>query len=299
MINISANKLSDWIRALWLKILIIMLIVLTAPVSYSTEIDKIKSYRIGLTPVFLANKTSFIRDWKDYLEKKLKTPVNFIQRQTYQEVTNLLLSGELDAAWLCGYPFVSHKDKLSLLSVPVYHGQPVYQSYLIVPASDKTTQGIEDLKGKAFAYSDPNSNSGFLYPQVDMIRKGINPRYFFSKTFFAWSHQDVVRAVAEGVAHAGSVDGYVWDSISKINPELTRQTRVVTRSESFGFPPFVVNHDLPQIKKTALKNALLQMNNNESGKKILSKLNLDKFTASDFTLYDGIARMIKVFEAYQ
>ncbi len=276
-----------------------MLLVLTAPLIYAQDKDGIKSYRIGLTPVFLANKTSFIRDWKEYLEKELKKPVSFIQRQTYQEVTKLLLSGELDAAWLCGYPFVSNQSKLSLLAVPVYQGQPVYQSYLIVPSTDDTTQSIEDLKGKTFAYSDPNSNSGFLYPQVDLIRRGINPRYFFSKAFFAWSHQDVVRAVAEGVAHAGSVDGYVWESISRINPELTGQTRVVAISESFGFPPFVVNQELPKIKKAALKNALLQMDNNDSGKKILSKLNLDKFTDSDNSLYEGIARMIKIFKASQ
>lgn len=280
------------LRALYL---LLFLLLNFNPMLYAAEKVVIKPYRIGLTPVFLANKTSFIREWKDYLEQQLNSPVEFVQRQTYQEVSNLLLSGELDAAWLCGYPFVSHKDKFSLLSVPVYQGKPVYQSYLIVPASDLTTRSIIDLKGKVFAYSDPNSNSGFLYPQVNLIRQGINPDYYFSKTFFAWSHQDVVRAVAEGVAHAGSVDGYVWDSISRINPELTGNTRVVAVSEDFGFPPFVVNNDLALPRQNALKKALLGMDKNTHGIKILQKLNLDGFSSSSVELYDSIARMIQVY----
>jgi len=293
---ITKNNSLQIQRLLWLNLLIIIVIL---PRTVYSQNDEMKPYRIGLTPVFLANKTSFIRDWKDYLERQLNTPVSFIQRQTYQEVTDLLLSGELDAAWLCGYPFISHQDQLSLLAVPVYRDKPVYQSYLIVPSSDSETRSIEDLKNKIFVYSDPNSNSGFLYPQVSLIKMGINPRHFFRKTFFAWSHQDVVRAVAEGLAHGGSVDGYVWDSITMINPELTTQTRVVSKSEEFGFPPFVVNNDLSEDRQNALKHALLQMENNKSGIKLLNKLNLDRFSNNQLSLYEGIAEMIKVFHSTQ
>jgi phosphonate transport system substrate-binding protein len=255
-----------------------------------------KTYKIGLTPVFLADRTSFIHDWQNYLSRKLKTSVKFVQRQTYQEVTDLLMAGDLDAAWLCGFPYVVNKSDFKLLSVPTYKGEPLYQSYLIVPATDKDTKSIEDLKNKVFAYSDPNSNSGYLVPQIDMIKAGINPRTFFNKAFFAWSHQDVVRAVADGVANAGAVDGYVWDTIESIDPRLTSQTRVVTRSQKFGFPPFVVKRGLPSASESALRRSLLDMNNDRDGRALLKRLNIDSFIMGDDELYEGIINLVNILK---
>lgn len=255
-----------------------------------------KTYKIGLTPVFLADRTSFIHDWQSYLSKKLNAPVIFVQRQTYQEVTDLLMSGDLDAAWLCGFPYVVNQNEFKLLSVPTYNGEPLYQSYLIVPATDNETKSIEDLKNKVFAYSDPNSNSGYLVPQVDMIKAGINPRTYFNKAFFAWSHQDVVRAVADGVAHAGAVDGYVWDTIKSINPGLTSQTRVVTRSQKFGFPPFVVKRGLSSASESALRQSLLNMSNDKDGLALLKRLNIDGFIMADDKLYEGIMNLVNILK---
>lgn len=275
----------------------VLALVLTIPIGNAFADNK--TYTIGLTPVFLADRTAFIKQWREYLTRKLNSSVRFVQRQTYQEITDLLLSGELDAAWLCGYPFVVNKDELKLLSVPTFRGKPLYQSYLIVAASDNNTKSIIDLKNKVFVYSDPDSNSGFLYPQVDMLKNNINPRYFFKKTFFAWSHQDVVKAVAEGVAHAGSVDGYVWETIANINPALAQQTRIVSKSQEFGFPPFVINRKLNAVYENNLRQSLLTMKDSNEGQVLLKRLNLDGFIIGNNQLYDGIAELIETLKSRQ
>ncbi len=256
-----------------------------------------KGYRIGLTPVMLTDRTSFLKAWQGYFEKRLGRPVTFVQRQTYQEVVELLLGGELDAAWLCGYPYVVHRKETELLAVPVFRGKPSYHSYLIVPASDLQTKSLIDLKGKVFAYSDPDSNSGYLYPQVKLITEGIEPRHFFAKTFFTWSHREVVKAVAEGVADGGAVDSYVWDTLAINEPELTRRTRVVTASPSFGFPPLVIKRGLAKERGNRLRRAFLQMNDDPEGKALLKKLNLDRFVPGEDANYDGIARSVEILEA--
>ena len=253
--------------------------------------------RIGLTPVILTNKTSFFRDWKRYLEGRLEQPVRFIQRHTYREVVELLLNGDVDVAWLCGYPYVQHRDKLELLSVPVFKGKSTYHSYLIVPASDHWTKDLLDLRGKVFAYSDPDSNSGYLQPQVELIGQGINPRYFFTKAFFAWSHRDVVKAVVDGVAQGGAVDSYVWETLKLHEPELVERTRIVWKSRPFGFPPLVTRRDLPVDKAARLRAAFLNMKENRLGMALLEQLNLDEFVTGDASAYDGIAEAAKILEA--
>ncbi len=258
--------------------------------------DSERAYRIGLTAVILNDQTSFLKEWQDYLSDYLKRPVQFIQRQTYQEVTDLLLSGDLDAAWTCGYPYVRHRDKLKLLGVPLFNGKPLYRSYLIVPATDTRTRGIIDLKGKVFAYSDPDSNSGFLYPQVSLIEEGIEPQHFFSKSFFTWAHRDVVKAVADGVAQGGSVDGYVWETLSRHDPALTAGTRLVNKSPLFGFPPLVVRKDISRQRFFALRGALLNMSSGAEGRRLLQQLNLDGFTEGEDSLFDGVAGLVRILD---
>lgn len=261
--------------------------------------DSDKAYRIGLTAVILTDQTSFLKQWQHYLSNALRRPVRFVQRQTYREVTDLLLNGDLDAAWTCGYPYVRNRDQLKLLAVPLFNGQPLYRSYLIVPASDTETRGMEDLKRKVFAYSDPDSNSGFLYPQVSLIRAGIEPGRFFSKSFFTWAHRDVVKAVADGVAQGGAVDGYVWETLARHEPVLTAGTRVVSKSPLFGFPPLVVRKDISRPHFYALRTALLKMASVAEGKRLLQRLNLDGFTEGDDALFDGVAESVGIVDGAQ
>ncbi len=253
-------------------------------------------FRIGLTAVFLDNQTSFIKAWEAYLSRRLGEPVEFVQRQSYREITQLLVKGQLDAAWICGFPFVRYRSQIRLLGVPLYHGKPLYQSYLIVPAGDRTTRGITDLQGAVFAYSDPDSNSGFLVPQVDLRRQGIDPGRFFSKTFFTWSHRDVVVAVADGLAQGGAVDGYVWDTLSQTHPELTRRTRVVSRSEYFGFPPFAARASLDEQDFQRLQQVLMTMPDDPEGRRLLRRLNLDGFSQGSDRLFDSIRAAVDMLD---
>ena len=273
----------------WLLFIILLLV---PPVSMGKETPSI---RIGLTPVFLDNQTAFLRKWENYIENHLHRPVEFVQRQSYREILDLLGKDRLEFAWICGYPYVRYHRQLRLLATPLYAGKPLYQSYLIISSEDTGTKSIADLKGKVFAYSDPDSNSGFLVPQVELKKLGIDPKHFFSKSFFTWSHRDVVVAVAEGLAQGGAVDGYVWDTLAKIHPSLTDRTRVITKSDYFGFPPFVANAHVPQDEFSRMQKVLLEMDRDPQGKELLDYLNIDGFTEGEERLYEGIRVL---FEQY-
>jgi phosphonate transport system substrate-binding protein len=216
---------------------LVVALVLSALIPAAASGDP--GYRVGVTAVVLNDQTSFLKKWQAYLEQRLHAPVHFVRRKSYREITELVLQDQLDVAWICGYPFVRHRQRMRLLAVPLFGGEPLYQSYLIVPRDDRATHDITDLQGKIFAYSDPDSNSGYLVPQVHLRKAQIDPRRFFAKAFFTWAHRDVVVAVADQVAQGGAVDGYVWETLRQVEPELTARTRVVRKSEKFGFPPIV------------------------------------------------------------
>lgn len=247
--------------------------------------------RIGLTPVMLEDQVRFLERWRGYLEERLGAEVRFVRRNSYGEVIELALRGRVDFAWLCGFPYVQHRQDLDLLVAPVYNGEPLYQSYLIVPATDKTTGDLLDLDGGIFAYSDPHSNSGWLYPEYVLRQAGSSGEQHFQRTFYTWGHQRVIEAVASGLAEGGAVDGYVWDTLSRVVPELTARTRIVNRSDYFGFPPIVATPAANGAMREDVRAVLLAMDADPLGRDLLDQLNLDGFTEVDSSLYEPIAEL--------
>ncbi|WP_372922195.1 PhnD/SsuA/transferrin family substrate-binding protein [Roseovarius sp.] len=249
-------------------------------------------FRLGLTPVFLDNDAIVIDQIRMTLRMAMDRPIELVQRRTYEEITGLLLEGGIDAAWLCGYPFLKHRAALSLIAVPVWRDRPLYRSYLIAGANDPAT-GLRDLEGGLHAFSDPNSNSGWLVTASDLARIGRTPDDFFRRTVFTYGHRNVVRAVARGLTRSGSVDGYVWEVLSQEEPELASHTRIVARSEWLGFPPLVCRADrFATSEMEALSAALLNMDRSPQGQAMLRTLHLDGFAPPDLSLFDGVeARM--------
>lgn len=242
----------------------------------------------GATPVILDEQAQFLSAWQGYLEARLHRPVRFVQRGSYREIVVLLLTGKLDFAWLCGYPYVRYKKQLELVAVPLYLGEPLYRSYLITPSDDRVTRGIQDLRERVFAFSDPDSNSGWLVPQAELKRQGIDSAYFFSRSFYTWGHRRVIQAVGAGLAQGGAVDGYIWDTLSVLHPELTRATRIAWRSEPFGFPPIVAAQGQPSGAVEQMRKVLTDMASDATGRTLLASLNLNGFVRGDPQLFDGI-----------
>lgn len=240
----------------------------------------------GTTAVILDEQAEFLERWRVYLETRLRRPVRFVQRGSYREILVMLAGGKLDCAWLCGYPYVRMKDQLDLVAVPLHAGRPLYRSCLIVPVQDRATRSILDLRGKVFAFSDPDSNSGWLVPQVELKRAGVDASAFFKKSIYTWGHRKVIEAVAAGLTQGGAVDGYIWDSLSRLHPELTAATRVAWRSAEYGFPPIVARRGAEGME--ALRHALLDMVRTPPGQTLLARLNLDGFVPGDPSLFTDI-----------
>lgn len=244
--------------------------------------------RFGLTPVFLSSDLELLARLESYLAATTGYPVELVTRRTYQEITTLLVSGELDAAWICGYPFVAFRDRLSLVAVPVWRGRPLYQSYLIA-AAGRGARAIADLDGDVHAFSDPDSNSGFLVTAAELAAVDERPETFFGRTLFTYSHRNVVRAVASGLAASGSVDGYVYEVLKEVSPDLVAPTEIVRVSDWKPFPPIACPRAYETSAKTeALRVALMRMPDNGDGRAVLDLLRLDGFALEQPGFFEPI-----------
>jgi phosphonate transport system substrate-binding protein len=245
--------------------------------------------RFALTPVLLTNDLDLLDKLRLALEEATDTAVQIVTRRTYQEITTLLVSGQVDGAWICSPPFITYRRQLDLLAVPVWNGRPFYQSYLIADTG-RNASSIDALAGDIHAFSDPDSNSGYLVTAAELAGMGYKPERFFRQIFFTYGHRNVVRAVASGLAKSGSVDGYVYEVLREVEPALVEATRVVRRSDWFGFPPIACPAAAVGNERTEkLRRALLSMHESELGRAALAALRIDAFAAEPATLFDPVA----------
>lgn len=254
-----------------------------------------KALRVGMTPAFLHNQHGLLAEWRGYMEAKLSRPVELVQRDSYHETMDLLRLEQLDFSWICSYPYVYLRKQVRLVAVPLYREQPYYRAYLIVSAKHPHIQSLSQLRGKIFVYADPYSATGYLVPRYQLRKMGEDPAKFFARTFFTYSHNKLIEAVADGLAHGGSVDSYVWDSLDALKPEITRRTLLVSQSPEFGFPPFVARRGVAEEDFAAVQQMLVMMRYDQRGKELLQRLNLNGFILGHSNLYDRVAEMMRAF----
>ncbi len=258
---------------------------------------EVESIKIAVAAIISPEETFlFYRDLFDYIESKIGISIELIQRKTYGEVNDLIHSNNVDIAFVCSRAYVEGKDSLfmELLVVPMVQKEPYYKSYIIVPI-DSNISSLAELKGKTFAFTDPLSNTGKLSPEYLIMQMGESPSTFFRLTFFTYSHDKSIEAVAEGMVDGAAVDSLVWDYQLINNPELVSKTKIINISPKYGNPPVVVSNNIDPVLKEDIKNLLLHLHENVEGRKILSNLNIDSFLSLDDTLYDSVRAMIYEF----
>ena len=218
--------------------------------------------------------------------------VELVQRKTYNEINELLGKGEIDLAFLCSGPYAAAKDNstFELIATPEIAGSHFYQAYLIVNEKSPFHK-LEDLRGRTFAFTDPDSNTGRLVPLYWLAKMEERPETFFRDVIYTYSHDNSIAAVAKGMVDGASVDGLVWDYFSKHNPALTSSTRIIRKSDHYGIPPLVASKKLPEDIKKTVRDLLLSLHKNDEGKEILGQLMIDRFVEPQDQWYDSIRRM--------
>lgn len=228
----------------------------------------------------------------DYLSATLDRPVELVQRRTYTEVNDLIAKGEVDMAFVCTSAYVAGQREfgMKLLAAPQVQGETVYRSLLIVPSSSPA-QSMADLRGSVFAFTDPISTSGHNYPVFLLQQMGETPESFFKRTFYTYSHDDAIRAVAHGVADGAAVDSLVYAYAIAREPDLGQETRVIHQSPAFGIPPVVTGPDLRPQLEAELRNVLLQMADDSAGQKALKTAGFERLVPIEDTVYDSVREL--------
>ncbi|MEK6581313.1 MAG: phosphate/phosphite/phosphonate ABC transporter substrate-binding protein [Nitrospirota bacterium] len=252
-----------------------------------------QAVRIAIAAVVSPRETAVYYDqMMKYVGKRLGRNVELVQRKTYQEINDMLERRELDLAFVCAGPYVNGHKKfgMELLVAPMLYGKPFYQAYFIVH-KDNPINDIGGLRGKRFAFTDPDSNTGKLVPTYILAKMGETPEQFFKEVIFTYSHDNSIKAVSKGLVDGASVDGLIWEYFNDKTPERVRDTKIIYKSPLFGIPPVVVHPKTSAAVKEGLKKIFLGMHDDPEGRKILSEIRVEKFIVPIDSSYDSVRQM--------
>lgn len=219
-----------------------------------------------------------------YVARAVGFEADIVQRRTYQEMNRLLMEEEVDIAFICTGAYVAIRDHVLFLAAPILHGEPTYRSFIIARRGGPTS--VEALRGRRFAFTDPLSNTGRLYPIYLLRRRfGTSARDFFGAVSYSGAHDESVRLVAAGLVDGAAVDGHVYQQLIESHPAWAERVVVLQRSPPFGSPPFVARAGLPAALVEQLRTTLLAAGRDASAEPLLRRVGIDGFApTADYSL---------------
>ena len=192
---------------------------------------------------------------------------------SYAAVIEAMGAGKVDIGWLATFSYVLAKNKydVELLLVVQRFGSPFYRGQIMVRA-DSGINSLDNLQGKRFAFVDPASTSGHLYPKTLLLSKGLDPKTFFSKTIFAGSHNAVVLSIYKGEVDGGAAYDGSRAAVAKSYPDVFDKIKVLAYTKEIPNDTVSVRKELPADLKVRLRNGLKKISDSPEGSKVLKRL---------------------------
>lgn len=189
----------------------------------------------------------------DDLQAKIGMPVVPFVATDYNGIIEALRSGKLDVAYLGPFSYVlaTSVADVEAFSVAVTKktGQSAYKS-VILARKDSGIHSLADLKGHTFAFVDPSSASGHLFPKAGLEQAGFAPDSLFKRVIFSGSHDASILAVENKKVDAAAVADRIFASSVAKGVVKQDDFEIVWSSKPIPESPMVWRKALdPELKK--------------------------------------------------
>ena len=137
------------------------------------------------------------------LGKLVGVPIRVTVASDYAAVIEALRNRTADLAFVhpAGYVLANREAKAMIVAKDQWHGNTSYTSRIYV-RKDSGITTLEGLRGKTIAFVDPSSTSGYVYPMVMLIQRGLvqnrDPKTFFKEFVYSGSHDAGLLALLNG-----------------------------------------------------------------------------------------------------
>jgi phosphonate transport system substrate-binding protein len=210
----------------------------------------------------------------------------------YAGVIEALRSRRVDLAFVhpVGYVLARREAGCEILVRDIWEGKTAYKARFYVREASGIKQ-VEELRGRTVAFVDPASSSGYIYPMVLLIKRGLvrdrDPKTFFKEALFAGTHEAALRAVLQGRVDAATT----FDLAPQVHlkePALVAQLISIAETPEIPEAGICARPGLPPAALQALKRALLGMKKPEHAAALKGIYDIDGFVEAHDADYDPV-----------
>jgi phosphate/phosphite/phosphonate ABC transporter binding protein len=255
-----------------------------------------RDLKFGFTPVLgEAEMRAEFDPLAAYISEAIGQKVVLYVAKDYGDLRTQMESGAVDIGSFSPFAYVDamRGGKIRIIAQSIIDGTATYRGIIVV-RKDSGLKTVADLQGKRFAFVDPKSASGYVYPRAMLIEKGLNPKTYFEETIFAGDHNKVITAVLEGRADAGAIyEGAL--AVAKANGVPIENLVTLASTDPIPHDAIAVRTGLDEALAKKIQRALVDMDKSEAGRRVIanSKKKLTGHVIAEDSLFDVVRRTAK------
>ncbi len=226
------------------------------------------------------------------LGKLVGRPVRVTIASDYAAVIEALRNRTADLAFIhpAGYVLATREAKARIVARNLWHGKATFTARFYV-RKESGIKALEDLRGRTIAFVDPASSSGYIYPMVLLIQRGLvrdrDPKTFFREVAFAGSHDAAMRALLNG--HVDAIASFDMAREQYLKDPAERE-RVTWVAETPPIPEagIAAREGLDAATVARAREALLQIRGPAYADLLKRLYDIDGFEGADDRDYDPV-----------
>lgn len=229
----------------------------------------------------------------EYLFRKTGTKVTFKILPRYGNIVDNFKSSGLDGAFFGSFTYtLAHaKVGVEVLVRPVALDNTSTYYGMIFVRKDSRIRTARDMKGKRFAFVDKATTAGYLLPLEYFHHHGISDyKQYLKEAYFTGTHEDAIYDVLNKKADIGAAKNTVFQRLAKADPRIMKELVVLKRSPDVPENALALRKDIDASVRDLLKDALLTMNLDPDGKKVLERFGALKFIETTNMEYDVVRK---------
>jgi len=253
--------------------------------------------KFGFTPVLTESEMrAEFEPLMTYLSDAIGQKITLYIAKNYGDLRTQMEAGTVEIGSFSPFAYVdaARGGKIRIIAQSILEGSATYRG-LIVARKDSGLKTVADLEGKRFAFVDPKSASGYVYPRAMLIEKGVTPEKYFKETIFAGGHDKVIAAVLEGKVDAGAIyDGAL--GVAKAKGMRSEDLVSLVSTDPIPHDAIAVRIGMDDALARKIQTALVNLDKSEAGRKVIanSKKKLTGHVIAEDSLFDVVRRTAKI-----
>ena len=228
--------------------------------------------------------------------RSLGRPIDLRISASYVAHINAVGHDQVDLALLGPATYVRVLERYGskpLLARYEVDGKPELRGVIVVPR-DSPVKTIGELRGRRFAFGDPESTMAYSVPAWALLRAGV-PITALGGHDFVGSHANVALGVLAGDYDAGAVRRDIYETYAP------RGLRSLAELPSTPGQLIVARSNLPPSDVERVRSLLLSLHETAAGMKVLTSIEprMTRFGAVRESDYDGLRQMMRAVSAVE